>query len=101
MGAKFDPDWVVPTSEMLREWLDDNHLSTGVAAVIASAGRQTASHLAATALLDDVLNDGPIAARDADVIALVTGIPAAFWLSFEHNYRSGLAAGRTVVRRGA
>lgn len=91
---RFDPDWVVPTSEMLREWLDTNHLTTRVAAVIASDGRGTASHIRARETLDAVLDDHPVNRRTAAVLAVVTGIPQSFWVAFERNYRSGLAAGK-------
>lgn len=97
MSTKFDPDWVVPTSEMLREWLDSNHLSTSVASVITSSGRRTPSHIAAMKLLDRVLADALVGPKEARVLATVTGISAQFWLAFEHNYRTWLAAGRTVV----
>lgn len=93
----FDPDYVVPTSEVLRDWLDWNHLSTSVAAV-ASYGRGTASHRAAIGDLDKVLNGGRVDARVADLLCRVTSIPASFWLAFEHNYRTGLAKGKSVSR---
>lgn len=98
MTYKFDPDWVVPTSHMLREWLDYNHLTTRVAAVMASPGRGTPGHIRATEMLDAVLNDGPVDSQTAMVLAAVTDITTEFWLAFEHNYRTGLAAGKTVSR---
>lgn len=92
----YDPDYVVPTSLLLWEWLDHNHLSTSVAAVIASKGCGTESHIASTAVLDAVLHDGKVTPQVAQVLATVTGISMSFWLAFEHNYRTGLAAGKTV-----
>jgi plasmid maintenance system antidote protein VapI len=92
----YDPDYVVPTADVLREWLDHNHVSTSVAAVVASIGRGTDSHVAATKVLDAVLNDHKVTPKTAAVLTRVTGISMAFWLAFDHNYRTGKAAGKVV-----
>lgn len=92
----FDPDWVVPTSEVLQEWLDERHLTTHVAA--ASRYRRGEPRDWAANVLDGVLLDEPLDETDIEVLAAVTGISAAFWRNFEHNYRAGLAAGKTVAR---
>ncbi len=93
---KVDPDWVVPTSEVLREWLDENGVTTHVAA--ASRYLKGAPRDWAASRLDAVLNDEPLGGDHVEVLAAVTGISAAFWQNFEHNYRAGLAAGKTVMR---
>lgn len=87
-GYPFDPDWVVPTSEVLREWLSDRNLSprVAVAAAVPREDREEAAQV-----LVKVLDDGPLADR-------ITGIPTRFWLAFEHNYRTGLAEGKSVIR---
>lgn len=89
----FDPDWVVPTSMMLREWLDSTGLSPRVAAARVPADQRDA----ATTLLLGVLDGAPVTEDTARLLFVVTDISAAFWLAFERNYRAGLAAGKTVV----
>ena len=93
---KFDPDYVVPTSEILREWLDENHLTTRVA-VAGHVIREL--HEEAAAQLDAVLNDGPVGPSEASLLAMVMGTSVQFWLNFEQNYRNGLARGLTVLGR--
>lgn len=89
----YSPDYVVPTSEVLQEWLEINGLSTQVAV----AGKVTKSLKGeAKAQLDAILNDGPVGPSEASLLALVTDIPFAFWMGFERNYRAGLAAGKRV-----
>ena len=92
----YDPDYVVPTSQVLRDWMDLNNLSASTAAVIASKGRGHESHQAATQMLNDVLNGKRVTPKVAGLLAIVTGIPMSFWLAFERNYRTGLAAGKSV-----
>jgi hypothetical protein len=94
----FDPDWVVPTSEVLQEWLDERHLSTHVAA--AARYRRGEPRDWAACVLNGVLGGKPLDDTDIGVLAAITGISEAFWRNFEHNYRAGLAAGKTVVRAG-
>jgi hypothetical protein len=84
---------------VLREWLDHNHLSPSVAAVVASRGRGTPSHDYATAVVRGVLDDDAVVIDStAVVLARVTGIAPGFWLAFDHNYRTGMAAGKTVSK---
>lgn len=92
---RFDPDYVVPTSEVLREWLDDNHLSTQVAAAMGYVKGEPRQW--AAGILDKVLADQPVDEIVATVLAAVTGISARFWRNFEHNYRVGLKAGKVVA----
>jgi hypothetical protein len=89
----WDPDYVVPTSEVLQEWLDTNGLSTRVAV----AGKVVKSLKdEATAQLDAVLDGAPVGPSEASLLALVTDISFNFWMAFERNYRAGLAAGKHV-----
>jgi plasmid maintenance system antidote protein VapI len=90
---RFDPDYVVPTSEVLREWLDERHLSTRVAAAKCGLERREVARM----VLDSLLQGAPINEFDADMLDWITDISAAFWMSFEHNYRVGLAAGKHVM----
>lgn len=94
-GYPFDPDWVVPTCEVLREWLSDRNLSPRVA-VAAAVPREEREEAART--LTAVLDDGPLTYDVALMLDRITGIPTRFWLAFEHNYREGLAEGKSVIR---
>jgi len=93
---EFDPDYVVPTSEVLREWLDVNGLTTHVAAAARYARGEPRSW--AATVLNGVLDEQALTDTSIDVLAAVTGISAAFWTAFEHNFRVGLAAGKVVFR---
>jgi hypothetical protein len=88
---KFDPDYVVATAEILKEWLEYNGLSVRVA--VARLPRE--ERLLAAGYLENVLADKPFTQRTAEVLARVTDISVGFWMNFEHDYRSGLAAGKT------
>lgn len=92
--TRYDPDYVVPTSEVFKEWLEEFGLTTQVAA--ASRYRRGEAHEWATKVLDRVLAGRPVGPRSVAVLAAVTGISENFWRSFEHNYRTGLAAGKKV-----
>lgn len=94
MRYPFDPDWVVPTSEVLAEWLNDHSISPRVAA----ARLPHEDRADAVVALTGVLNDDPVTYDTALLMDRITGIPTRFWLAFEHNYREGLAAGKSVVR---
>ena len=91
----YDPDYVVPTSEVLREWLDENHLSPRVAVAHVTRDPNMRSHLAA--VLAGILESDTVVDEDtAELLGAVTGISKRFWISFERNYRTGRAAGKTV-----
>jgi plasmid maintenance system antidote protein VapI len=91
--ARFDPDYVVPTAEVLKEWLEENGLSVGVAvACLPREDRELAA-----GYLENVLADKQFTERTGEVLARVTGISLAFWMNFEHNYRTGLAAGKKAL----
>lgn len=97
MSYPFDPDYCVPTSEVLREWLDDNHITTKIAAA-GSYRRGTPENKRAISVLDAVLDDAVVTTATAHTLARVTGIAVGFWQAFDHNYRKGLAAGKIVSR---
>jgi len=96
---EFDPDYVVPTSEVLKEWLEfHGMLAHPSIAARRASGKDQEKHDDATAILEAVLNDEPFTENTAFVLKLCTDIPVVFWEAFEHNYRTGLAAGKTVQR---
>lgn len=93
---RFDPDYVVPTSEVLREWLEDHNLSPRVA--VAHVVRSPAMRAQLAAILQAILDqDRGIDEDTAQILQAVTDISGRFWLSFERNYRIGLAAGKSVA----
>lgn len=96
-GYPFDPDWVVPTSDFLRDWMDENGVTSAriLAAMCAPLDVREDVGTRLRAVLDD---DAPLTSDLADMLARATRVPARFWLSFEHNYREGLRAGKTVIR---
>jgi plasmid maintenance system antidote protein VapI len=87
---KFDPDYVVPTADVLKEWLEFNGLSVMVA--VARLPREERE--LAAGYLENVLADKAFTERTGEVLARVTDISIGFWMNFEHNYRTGLAAGK-------
>lgn len=89
-GHEFSPDWTIAPASMLRFWLEENNLSPDVLAV-ACGGR--AYKATALALITEVLDRKSLRELNAQCLERGTGIPAQFWLTFEHNYRAGLAAG--------
>jgi hypothetical protein len=90
---RFDPDYVVPTSEILREWLAENGHSPQVAAAKAGGTQKDKVR----AVLERVLADGKVDTYEASVLTYVTDISMEFWQAFEHNYRVGLAEGKKVL----
>lgn len=84
----FDPDYVVAPGDTLREWWEKRSLP--------------AEHGERVGLSVDTLRgimDGSteITPEIAARLKLLTGIGELFWLALEHNYRVGLAAGKTRV----
>jgi hypothetical protein len=90
LGHQFTPDWCVPPAALLRDWMDENHLSIRVLAATA-AGRARRDET--IPLIRQVLERGELTGQHAAVLAAGTGIPVRMWLALEHNYRAGLAAG--------
>lgn len=95
----FDPDWVVPTAEVLREFMETMGLKTTTLLAAGYFQRGEQRDLA-VGYLDNVLADKPFTDRTAAVLAKVTGTTIGFWIGFEQNYRAGLAAGKTVMGQG-
>lgn len=87
MDTKWDRDWVVSPGEVLREWIEERGLGVKVTAM-------ACRHMAPSVLEKILSGERPITERDAARLATGTHIPKAFWLAFEHNFRTGLAAGK-------
>jgi HTH-type transcriptional regulator/antitoxin HigA len=85
----FDPDWVIPPGETLRDWFEEIGLPYAV------AERYGISQRTLGRLLDGKQKITPALAQK---LCNLTHVGAPFWLALEHNYRVGLAAGKTVVR---
>lgn len=90
----FDPDYVVPTRELLREYMETNGLKTTRMVVAAYVPRDQMD--AAAAELDALLNDEPLTDNAARILGKACG-SSEFWRNFEHNYRAGLARGLHVI----
>lgn len=86
----FSPDWCVAPAATLEDWLEENGLSAEVLAV-ACAGQARKGE--ALALIREVLDRKPLTAAHAACLRRGTGVSETFWLSYEQNYRAGLAAG--------
>lgn len=82
----FAPDWVVPPGETLKDWFGEIGLDRSIA---------QKSGISAEVLERVLDGDEPITFELAHRIALMTGISAHFWQAAEHNYRVGLAQGKT------
>jgi len=91
-GREFNPDWTIAPAELLQFWLEKNNLRTEALAVMCGGRAYKATALE---LITEVLDRKPLRDLNAQCLERGTGVPARFWLAFEHNYRSGLAAGRT------
>lgn len=92
----FDPDYVVPPSEVFREWLTETGISLHIACVVVPENDRAVAEARLQTLLDA---DANLTRHIALWLERVTGITVGFWLSFEHNYRVGLAAGKKTIRR--
>ena len=89
---EFRPDWTIAPASMVRFYLEENNLSVRVA-LAGSVPRHRRDE--AAAMVGQVLAKEPLTGEHARLLEGATGIPAQFWLTFEHNYRAGLAAGLT------
>lgn len=89
--TRYDPDYVVAPGETLREWLETN----GLTARTLAAGCGPREHRQdITERIQGVLDRKPLDGLTALVLSRGTGISVGFWVAFEHNYRTGLAAGK-------
>lgn len=93
---QFDPDWVVPTADFLRDWMEENGVTSPRILASMCARRDVRDEVAERlrAVLED---DAPLTPDVAGMLAQGTRVPARFWLAFENNYREGLRAGKTVI----
>lgn len=89
-GREFEPDCTIAPAVMLRFWLEENNLRTEALAVMCGGPAYKATALE---LITEVLDRKPLRDLNAQCLERGTRIPAQFWLTFEHNYRAGLAAG--------
>lgn len=82
----FDPDWVIAPGETLADWFEALHLPHSIAAQYGIAPRTLNKILRGTQ---------PITPSIAQKLCNLTHVGAPFWLAMEHNFRVGLAAGKT------
>jgi len=89
MTYPFDPDWVVAPGETLREWFEAMRLPLSVAELYDIDARTLQR------LFDGKQKITPALAQK---LCNLTHVGAPFWLALEHNFRVGLAAGKTWTR---
>lgn len=92
---KWDPDYVVAPGETLREWMDENGLTTP--SILAAGCGPRSQKGALVALIEGVLAKQPFDEMTARVLEQGTGVSVGFWMAMEHNYRTGLAAGKKAL----
>lgn len=85
--TEFNPDWCIAPGEILREWIEENHLSTRVLAVACAMDRDRLEKI--------IVGTRKLSQIDACKLWQGTGISARIWLRLEEAYRAGLAAGKT------
>lgn len=90
-GYPFNPDWVVAPGETLAEWFEETGLPHALAQRYGISERTLKGVLAGTTKITPTL---------AQKLCNLTMIGAAFWLALEHNFRVGLAAGKTWSKGG-
>lgn len=83
---KFDPDWVVAPGETLDEWFTEVGLPLSVCEHY-GIKRRTLDRI--------IAGSQPITPKLAQQLCNLTQIGAPMWLALEHNFRVGLAAGKT------
>jgi plasmid maintenance system antidote protein VapI len=82
----FDPDWVVAPGETLAEWFREIGLPKAVAERYGIPVRTLDRIIAGKQKITPAL---------AQKLCNLTQIGAPMWLALEHNFRVGLAAGKT------
>jgi plasmid maintenance system antidote protein VapI len=87
--GSFDPDWVVAPGETLADWFEEIGLPKSAASRFGLSERTLNGVLAGTTKIT------PAIARK---LGNLTGIGAPMWLALEHNFRVGLAAGKSWSR---
>jgi HTH-type transcriptional regulator / antitoxin HigA len=86
---RFDPDWVIAPGETLREWFEANHLPLSVGEHYGLDQRTLAGIFVGKRKITK-----PIAQK----LCNLTQVGAPFWLALEHNFRVGLASGKTWAK---
>ncbi|KAB1662769.1 ImmA/IrrE family metallo-endopeptidase [Pseudoclavibacter sp. CFCC 13611] len=77
-----EPDYAVPPGSYLEEWLDDHQMSQAeLARRLGVSGKHVSKLIGGASLSPSVANG----------VALVTGVPAATWLTWEALYRADMA----------
>lgn len=96
---RWEPDYVVGPGPILAEWLADNGLTTRTA--MAAVFREQVHRDGAAERVQKIIDDGATLTEPiAEWLAAIPGCPSkAFWMALEHNYRVGLAAGKTDAGR--
>lgn len=88
-GQSFDPDWVLPPGEHVRDHLDE--IGSSVAELV------DATELPLAVVAGVLEGTEPITDEVAAALARATGVSARMWLNLETIYREGLAAGKQVL----
>lgn len=88
----FDPDWVIAPGETLAAWFAEQGFTDPLV-------RHTVAdrYGIRPGPLAEFMAGAPLTEDLATRIAAMTRISRSFWLALEHNFRVGLAAGKTWV----
>lgn len=87
-GLPFDPDWVIAPGSTLRELWESRDYPDDYGERVGLSFETVRG----------IMEGDEITAEIATRLKLLTGVGERFWLALEHNYRVGLAAGKTRVR---
>lgn len=82
----WNPDWVVAPGETLAEWFDEMKLPLSI-------GQHYG--LSETRLRRIMKGQLEITPKIAQQLCNMTHVGAPFWLALEHNFRVGLASGKS------
>jgi plasmid maintenance system antidote protein VapI len=85
----WNPDWVVAPGETLADWFEEIGLPKSCAQLHGISERTLNGVLNGTTKITPAL---------AQKLCNLTHIGAPMWLALEHNFRVGLAAGKTWSR---
>jgi plasmid maintenance system antidote protein VapI len=86
----FDPDWVVPPGDLLKEALDERGMDE------AAFARRVGLTVGNMRLL--LIGDLALTEEMARRFEIELGIHARLWINLERNYREGLSQGKTLLR---
>lgn len=87
--SRWDPDWVVKPGDFLKEWIDENGMSSAAVANVCDLSPEVVEGL----LNGSVAIDAGIASR----LANGTSIPVGLWLNLQRIFNEGVAAGKKVI----